>query len=176
MLPKHQTRVRFSHPAQSGRMPKQFFRLSLFEQYMFSIRCGYISSFHSKSISHQLQFLGLIEKPSHEDRTFPTSALTRKFGQESTNFVVTSLLEIMSLTTLSRAPPASLRLSIPVETVRRHSFCESTNKNGTQNRCSFLWLCSHQESNLDRRYRKPAFYPLNYESCRGNEPSRQIIH
>ena len=25
-------------------------------------------------------------------------------------------------------------------------------------------MCSHQESNLDRRYRKPAFYPLNYES------------
>lgn len=24
-------------------------------------------------------------------------------------------------------------------------------------------LCPHQESNLDRRYRKPAFYPLNYE-------------
>ncbi len=25
-------------------------------------------------------------------------------------------------------------------------------------------MCSHQESNLDRRYRKPIFYPLNYES------------
>ena len=28
----------------------------------------------------------------------------------------------------------------------------------------FFILCSHQESNLDRRYRKPVFYPLNYES------------
>ncbi len=28
----------------------------------------------------------------------------------------------------------------------------------------FTWLCSHQESNLDRRNRNPAFYPLNYES------------
>lgn len=27
----------------------------------------------------------------------------------------------------------------------------------------FYW-CSHQESNLDYGYRKPAFYPLNYES------------
>ncbi len=25
-------------------------------------------------------------------------------------------------------------------------------------------LCSHQGSNLDLRYRKPKFYPLNYES------------
>ncbi len=30
--------------------------------------------------------------------------------------------------------------------------------------CSFLYWCSHQESNLDLRYRKPKFYPLNYES------------
>lgn len=27
-------------------------------------------------------------------------------------------------------------------------------------------LCSRQESNLERWYRKPAFYPLNYESKR----------
>ena len=27
-----------------------------------------------------------------------------------------------------------------------------------------LFLCSRQESNLERWYRKPAFYPLNYES------------
>lgn len=25
-------------------------------------------------------------------------------------------------------------------------------------------LCPHQDSNLDRRFRKPLFYPLNYES------------
>ena len=31
--------------------------------------------------------------------------------------------------------------------------------------CSFvLLLCSHQESNLDRQFRKLAFYPLNYGS------------
>ncbi len=29
---------------------------------------------------------------------------------------------------------------------------------------AFVILCSHQGSNLDRRYRKPTFYPLNYES------------
>lgn len=29
--------------------------------------------------------------------------------------------------------------------------------------------CSHQESNLDYRYRKPAFYPLNYESMRSSQ-------
>ncbi len=28
----------------------------------------------------------------------------------------------------------------------------------------FSTQCSHQESNLDRGYRKPIFYPLNYES------------
>ena len=28
-------------------------------------------------------------------------------------------------------------------------------------------LCPHQESNLDRRFRKPLFYPLNYESVVG---------
>ena len=38
----------------------------------------------------------------------------------------------------------------------------STNENSAIRR--FFHLCSHQESNLDRRYRKPAFYPLNYES------------
>jgi len=27
-----------------------------------------------------------------------------------------------------------------------------------------FFLCSRQESNLERWYRKPAFYPLNYES------------
>ena len=28
----------------------------------------------------------------------------------------------------------------------------------------FYFECSHQESNLECRYRKPEFYPLNYES------------
>ena len=29
-------------------------------------------------------------------------------------------------------------------------------------------LCSRQESNLEHWYRKPVFYPLNYESKRGS--------
>lgn len=28
----------------------------------------------------------------------------------------------------------------------------------------FVFMCSRQESNLDRQYRKLVFYPLNYES------------
>jgi hypothetical protein len=47
-------------------------------------------------------------------------------------------------------------------------YCESTNTKTAPYRVPFLYLCSHQGSNLDRRYRKPTFYPLNYESIRSS--------
>ena len=42
------------------------------------------------------------------------------------------------------------------------SFSESTKKSGR----SRSFLCSRQESNLQLRFRKPMFYPLNYGSKR----------
>ena len=63
---------------------------------------------------------------------------------------------VLTLTSLRAIYSAS---SIPG---RRLRLLSSTNTKSP--RRGFLCLCSRQESNLERWYRKPAFYPLNYES------------
>jgi hypothetical protein len=57
----------------------------------------------------------------------------------------------------SRQPLRSLTHCPPDNAVRAQN-------NKSHQSVAFVILCSHQGSNLDRRYRKPTFYPLNYES------------
>ena len=79
-------------------------------------------------------------------------------GRELLNINIRSALILVS--TLDPDAPDQM----PPHCVFRF-LVRATNSNGS-NVSTFepADLCSHQESNLDYRYRKPAFYPLNYES------------